>query len=699
MAREYIEREDLLNQGRIKLNRSIDKAYDADETSKQSLEDANRLGNEAKQISTQKGNESIAIAKENEKIAGEANLIAKDTNERMNQIIGGTTDSAEVIDSRKPVGLEPAETLGERLNLQFGNNDIFRPKSISVIEKMKEQFESEYIDVTWFGAVGNANFFDEVTKKWYEDKEFTILANDDTQAIKLACIESDSKNKDIFFPTMNFGVDIKSDKKLYEFINRNDLSLLGSGTIVDMKNYEVRELTNIFEFNNCNNISATINAKAQKIKDFETELGYLGSTMFFFKNKCNRIAVNGYGENLRYFVRSGDYKKYSEGYCSNFDINIKTDGVGYPVALYLPSDVKVNIIAHNVHRAAYFAGSTNVVGDVTVSGIVVANIAVLVTNSIINDTELPIEQHKAIGAKNINLNVKESEMYTLNSNLSLTGIGLQWVCESLFSNINFNIDMKTTDENRVNGGFLIISRASTYEPSYPNNWVDKIIFEDISVSGVIDRREQTIANSNQADIYIEAVDVRKITKETVPIFKNFSMKNLSILAKKTFQTNILRFDYNSTLLSISNFNGIESNFLVHGSDCKVEVNSSILKTIEFNERISLYSKKLSSITNIPLNKIDYYQNYDIDISKNSDNGIEILQSGLKIQWLKVYFNVEPNTDMDIKLIPFKERCLNAQVTPHGNSNINVSINGMTKDSLTVRSSVKGATLYILAVGY
>lgn len=121
MAREYIEKYDLLNTGREKLNRSIDKSYDAEETSVQALKDANDLGNQAKQISTtmgqqsindanRLGNEALIIAKENEKVANEANNISKDTNDKMNQIISSTTNSAEVIDARVD-----EETLGKKI--------------------------------------------------------------------------------------------------------------------------------------------------------------------------------------------------------------------------------------------------------------------------------------------------------------------------------------------------------------------------------------------------------------------------------------------------------------------------------------------------------------------------------------------------------------------------------------------------------
>lgn len=204
MAREYIEREDLLNTGREKLNRSIDKSYDAEETSVQALKDANdlgnqaisdanKLGNEAKQISIEKGNESISIAKENEKVANEANLIAKDTNDRMNQIIGGTTDNAEIIDARKPLGKDPYTTIGERMNdadiitENIKYESLKLSQGISVINENIILLENQPIKApentsTWISRVINemksGSIFSKSNKTYYLANPVTINNTD-----------------------------------------------------------------------------------------------------------------------------------------------------------------------------------------------------------------------------------------------------------------------------------------------------------------------------------------------------------------------------------------------------------------------------------------------------------------------------------------------------------------------------------------
>ena len=55
-----------------------------------------------------------------------------------------------------------------------------------------------------FGAKGNANFYDSNTKEYYEDEDFTILANDDTNSIKKAIKFSQEHDVIIEVPNANY---------------------------------------------------------------------------------------------------------------------------------------------------------------------------------------------------------------------------------------------------------------------------------------------------------------------------------------------------------------------------------------------------------------------------------------------------------------------------------------------------------------
>lgn len=149
----YIGSDAFLNEGRQILNEfAIDPAYRAEVKSETAVSDANRLGNQAISDANKLGNEAKATAKQADGQSLQAIEIAKDTNDNMNNIIGGETDSAEIIAARKPSDSEAFTTVGERLNVQLGKMSEFRNEK-SLIDKMKGQFESEKLDVTWFGAV------------------------------------------------------------------------------------------------------------------------------------------------------------------------------------------------------------------------------------------------------------------------------------------------------------------------------------------------------------------------------------------------------------------------------------------------------------------------------------------------------------------------------------------------------------------
>ena len=116
MAREYIEREDLLNQGRVKLNKSIDKSYDAEANSL----DAKNIANQSTEISN------------------EAKDIAANTNERLNNVLASEMKDGEVIDFRK------SQILDHTFNVINERGDFW-----------DKEFIERGVNVRWFGAKGD----------------------------------------------------------------------------------------------------------------------------------------------------------------------------------------------------------------------------------------------------------------------------------------------------------------------------------------------------------------------------------------------------------------------------------------------------------------------------------------------------------------------------------------------------------------
>lgn len=141
MAREYIEREDLLNQGRVKLNKSIDKSYDAEANSL----DAKNIANQSTEISN------------------EAKDIAANTNERLNNVLASEMKDGEVIDFRK------SQILDHTFNVINERGDFW-----------DKEFIERGINVKWFGAKGDGiaddtTFLKEAIKKAKETNNFVYI--------------------------------------------------------------------------------------------------------------------------------------------------------------------------------------------------------------------------------------------------------------------------------------------------------------------------------------------------------------------------------------------------------------------------------------------------------------------------------------------------------------------------------------------
>lgn len=181
----FIEAGDFLNEGREKINDyAISPAHRAEVKSEQALSDANRLGNEAKGIANQADQKSELAVN-----------ISENTENRLDNIIAGEMDDAEVIDARKPFGETPAHNLGERLDQQFGKNIDFRPEVISMTGKMMAEFTDRSPNARWLGI--------------------TDSAEDQTRETEVAI----NSGKSLFFPMFSSSlilneVNIKSSKKL-----------------------------------------------------------------------------------------------------------------------------------------------------------------------------------------------------------------------------------------------------------------------------------------------------------------------------------------------------------------------------------------------------------------------------------------------------------------------------------------------------
>lgn len=128
---EHIQATDVLNIGRDKINKfAIDPAIRAEENSvqaKNSAVQANQTSDEAKDI-------------------------ASNVDNRLDNIVASEMQDAEVIDARKPFGLDPFENLGKRLDEQIGINSDFRSfdSSLSFMRRVYNESYDRGVNIRWF---------------------------------------------------------------------------------------------------------------------------------------------------------------------------------------------------------------------------------------------------------------------------------------------------------------------------------------------------------------------------------------------------------------------------------------------------------------------------------------------------------------------------------------------------------------------
>lgn len=81
------------------------------------------------------------------------------------------------------------------------------PSIGAIVLDNQEKISKIAVDIKNFGGVGNANYFNVSDSQWYEDDLFTVLANDDTQALKDALSFETGKVRHVIISDGNYQVD------------------------------------------------------------------------------------------------------------------------------------------------------------------------------------------------------------------------------------------------------------------------------------------------------------------------------------------------------------------------------------------------------------------------------------------------------------------------------------------------------------
>jgi len=313
------------------------------------------------------------------------------------------------------------------------------------------------------------------------------------------------------FLDKNYKITTTNGANFCTFVSKTKINILGNGALLtDTNTHTSSELTIVFSFDACSNITVKgVNYKGEQLaspSDPANGIGYKGATFVNLKNACFNVYVSAYLTDCRYGVRSGDYNSFSEGYCYNIKTDISGLRVGYINAYYLVQDFDIRAISISGHRAVYLAGCHRGNVDAYVKNQYIAPIQVLLTDATTNNNVYPTGTSR--GCASIKTTVRDMGSTVFVANSWLCGIALSRVdAGTTFSDLSFHVYLKSTNTVASTvGGFVIESAAKTYQPSYPFNWEQSISLKNISVSGLIDRSEQTTSTHGVGELYVGTIE-------------------------------------------------------------------------------------------------------------------------------------------------------------------------------------------------
>lgn len=400
-------------------------------------------------------------------------------------------------------------------------SDVDKPVSTATAAALtgKVSKDSLVVNVEDY-AVGNANFL-HTDGKWYTDSSHTVEATDDTAVIR-GLVTAGAKH--LTFGSRRYLVKWTQQTSFLSWANASGITIEGHGAVLcDTTVYTVspaNPYTPVFEFDACSNVSVSgVDYVGPAIASPATNHGYVGATFVRAENGSSNVKVDATITNARYGVQSGSYPTASDGYNKGFDLRLRCYFVAYPVAHYLADDVRADIYAVDVHRACYLAGVNGARVRIQFKNQWIANMVCLLTDSLTGTGT-------SRGCTDIDAEVTDLGSDRTELTSVLAGIALQR-CDpnTTFANLRFRLYSKSTDTVSQNvTGFQIVSGVhSLYPDTYPFNWIPSIYLKNITVSGLIDKSQQTVSHAT-GNLYVQTND-----GASAATVSNFRLDGLTIL--------------------------------------------------------------------------------------------------------------------------------------------------------------------------
>lgn len=466
------------------------------------------------------------------------------------------------------------------------------------------------------------------------------------------------------------------NRSFVTYSNESFIRITGdAATIKDISTFNVGTsyLVDIFKFVNCTDVLVNVNCDATPIPDltapFPEGLGYKGSSFVYFEGLCSRVTVDGYHKNVRYGVRSGNYSNPAFGGLNDITVRVRCFQVGYPVALYLAKNIKLDIDSNNQHRAAYLAGCQNVSGRVTQAGFMYAHIGVLINDSLTLASAVDADR-RSYGCDNIHLKVFDRGTTGTQSNRAVCGINSQWKAPDIaFNDIHFHIYAFCNNANRTLAGFRLENTVG---------WMSTNEYNNIKVSGLIDRRAQTMSASSYADFSIEGIETGEVGPyPNSPKFNGIDLSELQIIN-------------GAVTGNISKILAPNAVGVINLRDAKMA--GAALSINAPNARVVLTNASAASVAGPGIK----FPTKSLGVS-----GYRVGDDGVIEQWMQVNYTATAGTDQTFTFpTAFLTQAFAPSITANGTSTIIATTNGApTLSSVTVRCNATGATLFIRASGY
>jgi hypothetical protein len=366
------------------------------------------------------------------------------------------------------------------------------------------------IDVRWFGAKGNRVGNGSSTTPG----DPNYRGDDDTAP--LAHVFSTSHST-FDLAGRSYRIAVAYGSYLAKWTARSGITIYGNGaTLHDVTSHSgsgIGSFTPILWFSACTKVRVLdFNYVGTPLDDLTTKLGRNGAIAVRCTAGTSDVVFTGSVKYAAYGFQTGEYATPSEGGCRSIRAVLNTYQCGYPWASYLCDDIDVAVTADTTCRAVYVAGANGGRIVARFKDQYFAPVQVLVTDALAAGTT------ESVGCSNLYVEAVDLGSTVTSGNSWCCGIAVQRLHVTKFSNLHFKFGVRGDDAVATNlGGWGIFNNGASF-------WHPSTVLRHITVEGMIDRSEQTVAGNASGEICAYPYNV----DGTYPVVDNLTLSGVVV---------------------------------------------------------------------------------------------------------------------------------------------------------------------------